>query len=70
MSSELYTGGLMGGTLLSEIIRLWLTLLDREHESRENHGTQNSRCKPSVPHGYGTKLWLLSRSEAKLVDGR
>ena len=33
--------------LLSEIIRLWLTLLDREHESRENHGTQNSRCKPS-----------------------
>ena len=33
--------------LLSEIIRLWLTLLDREHESREKHGTQNSRCKPS-----------------------
>ena len=24
-----------------------LVLLDREHESRENHGTQNSRCKPN-----------------------
>ena len=23
-----------------------------------------------LPHGYGTKLWLLSRSAAKLVDGR
>jgi hypothetical protein len=33
--------------LLSEIIRLWLTLLDREHESRENHWYPNSRCKPS-----------------------
>ena len=22
-----------------------------------------------LPHGYGTKLWLLSRSAAKLVDG-
>jgi hypothetical protein len=52
--------------LLSEIIRVWLTLLDREPESRENHGTQNSGCKPS--HGYGTKLWLLNRSAAKLVD--
>jgi hypothetical protein len=23
-----------------------------------------------LPHGYGTKLWLLGRSAAKLVDGR
>jgi hypothetical protein len=33
---------------LCEINRLWVTILDqdREHESRENHGTQNSRCNP------------------------
>jgi hypothetical protein len=30
--------------LLSEIIRVWLTLLNREHESRENHGTQKPSC--------------------------
>ena len=23
-----------------------------------------------LPHGYGTKLWLLSRFAAKFVDGR
>ena len=27
-------------------VRLRLALLDRDHESRENHSTQNSRCKP------------------------
>jgi hypothetical protein len=26
--------------------RLWVTLLDREHQSRENHGTQKSCRKP------------------------
>ena len=56
--------------LLSEIIRLWLTLLDRKHESREIHGYPKLPLQAKLPHGYGTKLWLLSRSEAKLVDGR
>jgi hypothetical protein len=34
--------------VLCEISRLWVMLLDqgRERQNRENHGTQNSHCKP------------------------
>jgi hypothetical protein len=31
---------------------------------------EGSKAGSKLPHGYGTKLWLLSRFAAKLVDGR
>ena len=56
--------------------RLQLALSDRDHESRENHGTQNSRCKPpritieSADHA--TCCWSTSLCSHfdLLTDGR
>ena len=37
---------------------------------READIPEGSKAGSKLPHGYETKLWLLRRSAAKLVDGR
>jgi len=56
--------------LQSEIIRLWLALLEPRAREPRKPRYPKLPLQAKLPHGYGTKLWLLSRSEAKLVDGR
>jgi hypothetical protein len=56
--------------------RLPLTLLDRDHDSRENHGPQNSRCKPNSiaieSADHATCCWSTSLCSHfdLLTDGR
>jgi hypothetical protein len=47
-----------------------LSCLKKDTRNRKIGINTHGNVVAELPHGYGTKLWLLGRFAAKLVDGR